>query len=93
MIGKQDFAEGGYYPLGLHWGFIKQYGGLPVRIESYICLNLFLPWKKEIPAPWIDADVMVIGRLRLLVFFAWPRKSFPEGRPRYRLAVAWVPKR
>ena len=92
VTGRLDIKEGSYLPLGLHWGFILETSQLGVPREMYACLNLPLLWKKEI-RDFYSEGRMVAAKLRLIVLFARPLGSLPEGRPRHKFALAWLPER
>jgi len=86
-LGRQDFAEGGYYPIGLHWGYIHPFRNL-IRVEQYTVFRISTPFRRE--QYRLDTDRIEPHRLNLLAFAARPNRNF-QSKFRYRLTYLWVP--
>lgn len=87
-FGREDFREGGVYPVGFHWGYIRNWPPNAEHVEHYVVLRIPTPFRKEKLA--YDIDLMKPHVLTFLAFIAWPYKDFPS-KLRWRFVYFWVP--
>ena len=83
--------EGGEYPVGLNFGFIKEYQG-ERPIEVYICLKIPFGRKAVMPCSWANFDTL--QQKNFICFLAIRighlRKEWGNGI-RARCGAPWCP--
>ena len=87
-LGREDFAEGGQYPTGLHWGYIHQWGKGKMRMERYVILYIKTSLRKH--KYELDIDLTTPHQWALLAFKAWPYAGF-KSKSRFRFTHFWMP--
>lgn len=91
-FGREDMAEGSMYPVGLHWGYIHQWGGKKARIERYIVLYIKTPLRKM--KYQLDIDLTTPHQWAMLAFKTWPYAGFKSSfarKSRFGLTHFWAP--
>jgi len=92
-FGREDFAEGGTYPIGFHWGYIYNYGtrwsfAARLRMEHHVCLRIPTPLHMVKMA--YGENLYRVHEWTILAFAAWPYKDFPS-KFRHRCGHFWSP--